>query len=439
MNAPRPAPPKPVRHLEHDAANRLSAAKLWLVSTESPTTCGDMPYLSSALYALVPVATECVEAMTIDEHWRLYVNPTWIENAEIEVIAARIAHLAWHLLADHADRARDLEVGPDQATAWQKASDATVAETVDSPTVRTGLMSPPGYGWDRGRSAEEYYALASGLPARVLQPRTSNQGSTTGDSDGPGAHLDPPDAGCGSGCDGRPRSYDLPPGDLIGGVDSHDADAIRRRIAIEFTEHQRQHGATPGEWSRWVHEILEPVVPWPHVLAAAVRRGLGWTHGHTDYTYTKISRRQSGAGRIVLPALRRPVPEVAVVVDTSGSIDDGLLSQALGEVDGILTTQAVPDGSVTVLAVDAAVHQVQRVRDASAVKLGGGGGTDMGIGIAAALTLKPRPSIIIVLTDGFTPWPAVIPPVAVIIVLIGRHSSELPRTPEWAQRVDCVP
>ncbi|MBK6764187.1 MAG: hypothetical protein IPG68_13320 [Micrococcales bacterium] len=64
-----------------------------------------------------------------------------------------------------------------------------------------------------------------------------------------------------------------------------------------------------------------------------------------------------------MPALRRPLPAVAVVVDTSGSIDDGLLAQALGEVKSVLASLAVPDSSVTVLAVDAAVHTVQQVRD----------------------------------------------------------------------------
>jgi hypothetical protein len=29
----------------------------------------------------------------------------------------------------------------------------------------------------------------------------------------------------------------------------------------------------------------------------------------------------------------------------------------------------------------------------------------MGAGIAAAAALRPRPAVIVVLTDGFTPWP----------------------------------
>ncbi len=426
------APAPPVRHLDADVANRISAAKLWLVSTESPTTCGDMPYLASALYALVPVATERVTAMTIDEHWRLYVNPSWAEATDISAIAARLAHLVWHLLADHADRARDLDVGTDTAPAWQRASDATVAETIESKAMPTGLIKPAGYGWDRGRSTEEYFALASGLPARLLTPRDDK------DPGRAGAEGEEPDPGCGSGCDGLIRSYDLPPGDPAGGVDSTDADAIRRRVAIEFQQHVGPAGTMPGEWARWVSQILEPIVPWQQVLSAAVRRGLGWTHGHTDYTYTKISRRQAGAGRIVLPALRRPVPEVAIVVDTSGSVDDGLLAQALGEVDGILASAAVPEGSVTVLAVDAAVQAVTRVRSARDVSIGGGGGTDMGVGIEAALAMKPRPEVVIVLTDGYTPWPSIEPRAAVIAVLIGRLGTQLPRTPGWAQRVECA-
>ncbi len=56
----------------------------------------------------------------------------------------------------------------------------------------------------------------------------------------------------------------------------------------------------------------------------------------------------------LLSALRRPVPAVAVVVDTSGSVDDALLGQALAEVDGTLQAGGVRREAVTVLAVDTA-------------------------------------------------------------------------------------
>ena len=38
-------------------------------------------------------------------------------------------------------------------------------------------------------------------------------------------------------------------------------------------------------------------------------------------------------------------------------------------------------------------------------QLQGGGGTDMVAGIDAAMSLRPRPDAVIVLTDGYTPFP----------------------------------
>lgn len=427
-----PAGGSGVSGLDRDTADRLSAAKLWLISSDSPSNCGDMPYLSSAVYALAAVATGRVASMTVDERWHLYVNADWVAVTDVPVIAARLAHLVWHLLAEHADRARDLDVRRTQSRTWSMAADATIAELLNSAQLATDLTPPKDLGWPTGRSAEEYFARASRLDVELEPHPDGNALDPTG---GP----DPVDDSCGSGCDGHARPHDLPPVGGESGVDSHDADEIRRRVAIEFSQHKDGHGTAPGEWSRWVHRLLDPVVPWEQVLAAAVRRGIGWAYGHTDYTYTRISRRQAGAGRVVLPALRRPVPNVAVVVDTSGSVDDGLLAQALGEVEGILTAQAVPDASVAVLAVDSAVHHVDRIRNVRDVTLGGGGGTDMGIGITAALALRPAPNVTIVLTDGYTPWPSHVLGSAVIVVIIGRDRLELPPTPQWAQRIECVP
>src|SRR5262249_860718 len=71
---------------------------------------------------------------------------------------------------------------------------------------------------------------------------------------------------------------------------------------------------------------------WGKALAAELRRAVADTAGAVDYSYRRPSRRASVAGDVVLPALRRPVPEVAVVCDTSGSMTEELLAAALGEV-----------------------------------------------------------------------------------------------------------
>jgi len=86
---------------------------------------------------------------------------------------------------------------------------------------------------------------------------------------------------------------------------------------------------------------------------------------------------------------------------------------------------------VSVLAVDTRVHAARRVSRASQVRLAGGGGTDMGAGISAAAALRPRPSVVIVLTDGYTPWPPA--PPAGIRVIVGLLARPDRPPPPWAR------
>jgi hypothetical protein len=61
----------------------------------------------------------------------------------------------------------------------------------------------------------------------------------------------------------------------------------------------------------------------------------------------------------------------------------------------------------------------------------------MGAGIQAAAELRPRPSVVIVLTDGFTPWPRRRPGgIRVVVGLLGEGKGPpgCP-PPEWARTV----
>jgi len=135
---------------------------------------------------------------------------------------------------------------------------------------------------------------------------------------------------------------------------------------------------------------------------------------------------------VVLPALRRPVPEIAVVCDTSGSMSDELLAMSLAEVEGLLRALGLAR-QLRVLACDAAAGPAQRVSSARQVTLTGGGGTNMGAGIEAAYALRPRPAVTVVLTDGYTPWPAR-PPKGMRVVA-GLLGEDAPGAPDWARAV----
>ena len=421
--------------------DRLAAAKLWLISPrEMGTARKDGPrglaYLGQALFQMTTVVTTNVETMTVDERWRVYVNPDWAVATPVPQFGRELAHLTWHLLMEHAARARVMGVSKATAKQWHLAADLTVFDTLDpeaacttelADAAREARLHRPS-SLLPGRSAEEYYAVLSGLP--VSRP--------DGGGDDP-ADKDWDDGHCGSGCDGIQRSTDMPADADIGGLDHIDAGAVRHQVAIAYQQHAKEIGTKPGEALRWAKGVTDPVIPWEPLLARAVRHAVGWTSGRAERTWTRPSRRQSVTPHFPQPGWRRPVPNIAMVVDTSGSIDDLLLGRAMAEVDGALTALGVPGGSVTVYACDVAATEGRAVRGSADVVLVGGGGTDMRVGIAAAGEARPRPDLIVVFTDGFTPWPASPPPgSAVIVAILRRPDEDTPAVPSWATRIDCV-
>ncbi len=412
---------------------KLAAAKLWLISAPPPGAARradqprDLPYLSQALYALIAVSDPDVEQMTCDEWWRIYLNEAWLEAATVPEIGAELAHVTWHLLSDHAGRARDQDVDRSTAESWEQAADVTVSHTLAPDKLKPPrLPTAKKLRLPEARSAEEYFALISRLPPKAK------------DGEGDPGDLEPTD-GCGSGADGLRRRNEYGPETDVGAVAKHEATEIRKQVAVEYKRHQTTRGGDPGDALRWVKQTLDPEVPWEPLLGGAVRRAVGWAAGRGDYTYTRPSRRSSSLPGVVLPGQHRPVPRVSIIIDTSYSVDDNLLARALGEVDGALMALGVPGAQMTIYSVDAAVHTVEKVRRARDAKLVGAGGTDLRLGFRGVEAERPRPDIVICFTDGDTPWPSAPPPGAVVIAaILGRRGFSLPPTPQWATRVECL-
>jgi len=211
-----------------------------------------------------------------------------------------------------------------------------------------------------------------------------------------------------------------------------EAEIVRGEVARAILEHARSRGSVPGGMLRWAQEIANPTIPWQKVMAYHLRNGVRLTVGRTRPTYERIHRRVGVTdSRVRLPGSYSLKPRVAVVVDTSGSVTDRMLSHALGEIQGILRQVGA---EVVVLAVDAHAHTAQKVNRVDQIRLVGGGGTDMRLGIEAAIKQRPGPDVIVVLTDGITPWPQEKPPVPVIAGILGEGDSDYP-VPEFIRQV----
>lgn len=360
----------------------------------------ERPYLASALFGMAVVAEPAVPTMAVDRWWRCYVSPRFVDVTPVDELAGVWCHEVAHLLRAHHTRGDALAEHHGRLRV-NIAQDCEINDDLGMP-LPPGAVTPAGFGLRPGRLFEEYLA---DLPVHEI----------THD--------------CGSAAHGVAREWDR---GRTGGMGEMEAEALRRDTARQIRAHGR--GSVAAGWQRWAAGLLEPRVDWRQLLGGSVREAAAWAMGAVDYSYRRPSRRGAAVPGVVLPSLRRPVPRVAIVVDTSGSMSDELLSDALTEVDGVLRAVGIGGNRVTVLSCDAAVHTVRAVSRAGEVRLAGGGGTDLRVGLDAALAV--RPSIVVVLTDGYTPWPAApIGSARVIVVLLARGA---PRPPDWMTTIDAA-
>lgn len=382
------------------------------------------PYLATALFALHVVESRRVPTMAVDRHWRCYVSPAFVDRTPVEELAGVWVHEVSHLLRDHHGRgdrvARERGLtGPGERLRMNIAADCEVNDDVfGEGLVRPeGAVDPASLRLPEGQLMEDY------LRQFRLGPRTQHL-----------AWLD-----CGSGADGLQREWDLGP-DGAHALSPQERDVVRFRVAEGITG---RPGNAPQGWRRWAEHAFHPPQPWRELLGAAVRSAVSAPGVGEDYTYGRPSRRSAGAPGVILPALRRRPPRVCVIIDTSGSVSDAELGSALLEVAAIARAVGGRRDLVTVLPCDAAADVVRPLCRTEDIPLVGGGGTDLRAGFARALRDRACPDVIVVLTDGQTPWPTSRPPCRTVVGLFPRVAGwneddpdYVPDSPpEWARVV----
>jgi len=411
-------------------SDRMQAARLKATK--------DRPYLATALWSMIPVESKDMPfPMGVDRHWRLYYNPELMHEWETPTMAGVLYHEVYHLLRDHADRAEAMHIGPANHMAWNVAADAEINDDLlgESLPLPKDCVTPTKLKMPDNKLAEWYYRQFPSKNGGGGDGDPSQGGGQAGEGLPKEGEESPTNGAGGSCADGQTKEWEQgePTKDAPGtGKGRHDL--LKRKTAEAIREHVKSQGSVPGHWERWADEVANPKVPWQKELSADVRNAVAYQKGMVDYTYRKPSRRQSAFPRIIQPSMVAPIPRLAVVIDTSGSMGTRRSGMALGEVKGILKSMGCGE-AMPVLACDAEVHGAQKVFKVDQVKLTGGGGTDMGIGMRAAAELNPRPEIVICLTDMLTPWPEEKPPYQFIVVGLGAEEDAHWAPPAYAKTI----
>lgn len=228
------------------------------------------------------------------------------------------------------------------------------------------------------------------------------------------------------------RWRDLQEAPLAGVEDAASPTAARRRAELEtywkgalrqaeVVARSVQRGALPAGWAREAERIEQAQLDWRSHLWRFIAR--------TPSDFSGFDRRFLWQG-LYLDGLDGETVAVRIAVDTSGSVDDVLIGQFLGEVRGILAAYPQLDGQLWY--ADAALYGPYPLgADAPLPKPEGGGGTSFRPFFAALARESATPSgerLAVYLTDGYGDFPAQSPdgPVLWVVAPGGLASEEFP-------------
>lgn len=301
----------------------------------------DKPFLG-ALVLRLPMqeidASWCPTTAT--DARKFYYNRDYIEALSLDETQFMLAHEALHCALSHFARRQHRT-----RHRWDLACDFAINPLL----VEDGLKPPPGallMDHFRGMTAEEIYPLLDEFEDQETldnhaydseQQQQKSMGRNERNLSPGQAHNE------GSAEEQTGSSNEGSPAPLT--PDEQEMLSIQWQQRMAGAAQQAmQVGKLGGSLARMIDHLLQPQLPWRMLLARYLT-----STARDDYSYMRPSRRQ---GDFILPSLRSQQIDLAVALDTSGSITESELNQFLAEVDAL---KGQIRARITLLACDAKV------------------------------------------------------------------------------------
>jgi len=337
--------------------------------------------------------------MGMSDTYDLYIHPGVFERVEkTEQLAFMYAHELSHAIWMHGKRAKAIgipENNPPLRMLWNIAADLEINDDLREAAYNSKgieeiewMIYPESFDFPTGLTAEEYFKLLTDpnsgkSPAEIVQEILEKMSEEF-------------ECGAGSASDGYRREWE---GDSDR-VSDFEKEMVADKVAEKIMEESgRNPGKIPAGLKRWAESrIRAKRVPWYKLFSHAL--SVSSSKIQRRETFAKKNRREISK-KIIWPGKRRKGFAAAFIIDTSGSMTDLDLGIAIS-----LLSQASSVAELHVFSADTELYEIrkkfrkgQRLRD-----LVGGGGTDMASAIEEAWK-KTKARLIIVATDGYTPWP----------------------------------
>ena len=189
-------------------------------------------------------------------------------------------------------------------------------------------------------------------------------------------------------------------------------------------------GTVPAGVDRIIGELTNPTVDWRTVLSDFVSEEI------TDYSFFPPDRRFSDSD-FFLPDLNEKedrAEDILFMVDTSSSMSGKMIAEVYSEIKGAIDQFG---GGLTgwLGFFDATAYEAKpfdSVNDLLSIRPRGGGGTDFGavFDYVRARMSEPAPAAIVILTDGYCPFPPESEAMGIPVLWIINNSRI---TPPWGK------
>jgi predicted metal-dependent peptidase len=158
-------------------------------------------------------------------------------------------------------------------------------------------------------------------------------------------------------------------------------------------------GNLPGGVKRLIQELTEPKMNWRELLRMQLESTI-----KSDYTWMRASRKGWHMDAVMPGMKLDPMIDIAVAIDTSGSIGEAMLKDFLSEIQGIM--DSFPAYKIHVFCFDTEVHNPAQYNSdnldqITEYKPAGGGGTDFEAIYNYLKAEEIEPKRLVVFTDGY--------------------------------------